>query len=315
MSCPFIEDEEIALAPKAGFVEPKPVSCLTRIERRLIHTAQEVSEEMATAEHADFLHSVLCQVGMPRRAIKERYFERRSGNVHLRLNAGVLFNGSRWVEKPVPYGVVPRLVMIHLCSEALRTGNPSVDVGRSLHDFMKLLGRDTNSRSYRIFKDQVEALAACELALGMSGGNYSATMKANPIEEFRAWVSNDGSSPGLWQANMRLSDRFFETLKKHAVPMDSRILAGIKHSPLAIDVYTWLTYRLCQVSGSKGIRVSWEALKEQFGQEYADVKNFKREFKEALRTVLATYEKANVEVIYGGLRLYHSPPSVPKRAV
>jgi hypothetical protein len=313
----------ILLAPKS----PK----VSVIKQRLINTSIEVQEEMAKAEHASFLFSALCQVGMPRSKVVERYFERRAGNISIRLDAGVLFNGQEWVDVPLPYGSTPRLVMIYLCSEAIKTGNPCVDVGRSLHDFMQILGKDTNGTSYAKFRKQIESLAACHLAIGIGqNANASAdqkqdkssldiqqatTLKTSPIEKFNAWVSNNGSSPGLWEAEMQLSEPFFKKLLEHAVPIDSRVLASIKHSPLAIDIYTWLTYRLRQINDYNGVKVSWQSLKIQFGQEYKEVKDFTREFKKSLNDVLSVYFLAKVEVVYGGIKLYPSCPSVPRKSI
>ncbi len=51
---------------------------------------------------------------MPRRATEERVFERTSGKVKMRMEAGALFDGQDFVPQPLPYGPKPRLVMIHI---------------------------------------------------------------------------------------------------------------------------------------------------------------------------------------------------------
>jgi hypothetical protein len=51
----------------------------------------------------------------------------------MRLEAGAVNIGrNRWVEYPLPYGTKPRLVLYHLCYEAIRTQSPVVDVGGSI---------------------------------------------------------------------------------------------------------------------------------------------------------------------------------------
>jgi hypothetical protein len=55
------------------------------------------------------------------------------------------------------------------------------------------------------------------------------------------------------------------------------------------------------------------ALKGQFGQEYADTKNFKRKFIGALKKATDAYKEARIETVTGGLKLLPSPPPV-KRA-
>jgi hypothetical protein len=60
------------------------------------------------------------------------------------------------------------------------------------------------------------------------------------------------------------------------------------------------------------VALHWENLREQFGQEYADPKNFKKEFRQAMRQALAVYPDARVEEVAGGILLRPSLPPVPK---
>ena len=48
---------------------------------RLLDAGQSIQE--TPPDRLDFLHAILCQVGMPRRRQEARTFERRSGNVSL----------------------------------------------------------------------------------------------------------------------------------------------------------------------------------------------------------------------------------------
>ena len=73
-----------------------------------------------------------------------------------------------------------------------------------------------------------------------------------------------------------------------------------------------LAHRLCCVRKQDGVKLSWKNLCHQFGQEYADSKNFKREWRKALRTVLAVYPSARLKDTVGGIILKPPPPPVPK---
>jgi hypothetical protein len=59
---------------------------------RIVRAAETIADE--APRRADFLHSVLCQVGLPRKRVDGHTFERTSGNVSLLLEAGKLWNGS-----------------------------------------------------------------------------------------------------------------------------------------------------------------------------------------------------------------------------
>ncbi len=61
--------------------------------------------------------------------------------------------------------------------------------------------------------------------------------------------------------------------------------------------------------------LSWAALKGQFGQEYADTKNFKRKFLGAVKKATSAYKEARIETVPGGLKLLPSPPPVKRAAV
>jgi len=288
------------------------------IIRRLLDASAEISQQ-EEPESLDFIHSVLAQVGMPRKNIEERFFERSSGRAVMRLEAGSLFSQGKFVQQPLPYGTKPRLVMVHISGEAVRTKQPTVEVGNSVREFLIRLGIDTSGGAhggYTMFKKQMEALAACRLILGFSEEDRDVTINTQPIRRFEAWLpqQRDGQQ-SMWPGVMELSSDFFESLQEHAVPLDHTALAALKHSSMALDTYTWLAHRLCRERKRQGTKVSWYALKEQFGQEYKDVKAFKREFLQSLRQVIAVYPDAQVFQVDGGLVLKPSRAPVARKMI
>jgi hypothetical protein len=294
-------------------------SSLTRLQSRLLVANAAIG--LSQPDRADFLHTVMCQVGLPRRRTEARSFERQSGHMSILLEAGKLWNGSAWVEQPLPYGTTPRLVMVHVSSEAIRTQQRSVEIGHSVRQFLTALGMPTSGGErggYAALRRQMEALAACRLTMGMHAEGRVVTVDAKPIKRFEAWLqppNHDGSQHTLWPGVLELSEDFYNTLAAHAVPLDCRALAALRHSSLALDVYTWLAHRLCRVKGANGTRLSWENLREQFGQEYRTSKDFKKEFRHALHQVLAVYPDAHIGEVDGGLTLYQSRPPLNRTTV
>lgn len=279
--------------------------------RKLIEAAAAIVAERP--ERPEFLHAVLCQVGMPRRRLTERTFERTSGTASLKIDAGELWDGRRWVEQPLPYGAPPRLVLVHVSGEAVRTRSPVVEVGHSIRGFMRELGMDPGGRELARFKRQTCALAACTMRLGtVSRDGSPRTVTAQPIESFEAWLHPTGEQRTLWPGMLELSARFYETVLAHAVPLDPRALAALRGSALALDCYSWLAHRLCRVRKPEGVKVTWRNLRDQFGQEYRDPRDFRRKILRALRAALAAYPHARVEQVDGGLVLRPSPPPIRK---
>ena len=285
---------------------------MTVLQRRVIEAAGEIST--APPELVAFQHAILCQVGLPRARVTERTFERTSGHASILVEAGKLWNAAvgKWSEEPLPYGSKPRLALVHIISEAVRTGSRSVDVGRSIHDFMKMLEIDTNGRSYAAFRQQLAALSACRITLGFG----LETIDSKPIERFRAWTDRTADGDGkLSPGAIMLSPTFYESLLDHAVPLDPRAIVALHKSPLALDLYTWLSHRLYRINRITGERISWQALRQQFGQEYDRDRDFRRRMVESLRDVQAVYPSARIEEVEGALILLPSPPPVRRSLI
>ena len=287
---------------------------LTKLERKIVDASMTICG--ADADNPEFLHSVLCQVGLPRSAMTgQTSFERSSGQASMLIEAGKLYKDRKWVSSPLPYGTKPRLVLIHACSEAVRTKSPVIEVGNSVRGFLGKLGVSTSGRGFQLFRNQMEALAACRMTIGMTAGNKSVTIDTKPIDRFEAWLNNTEEQDNMWPGVLELSPKFYETLTAHAMPLDPRALRALQSSALALDIYTWLANRLCRVRDNRGTKLSWANLKQQFGHEYKTSKDFKKAFKLALTRVLCVYPDARIGEEIGGLRLYSSPPPIKKTKV
>ena len=282
---------------------------LSAPKARILRFSAEIAD--TRPEKIAFQHSILCQVGLPRTPTAEKRFERSSGLASILVEAGSLWNGEAWIEQPVPSGPKPRLALVHISSEAIRTGSPTIDVGRSTHEFMKKLGLDTNGRSYASFRAQLAALSACRMTLGWGRD----TIDAKPIKRFRAWAAHEDALTDLEPGVVVLSQEFFDSLREHAVPLDPRAIAALQKSSLALDIYTWLAHRLHRIDRISGERVSWSVLQRQFGQEFACPKNFRRKVIESLGAVRAVYPEARVEEVRGALILLPSSPPVPRTLI
>ncbi|AMU96688.1 hypothetical protein AOA14_20010 (plasmid) [Sphingopyxis terrae subsp. terrae NBRC 15098] len=235
----------------------------------------------------------------------------------MQIEAGKTFDGQGWQTQPIPYGTIPRLALIHITSEAVRTQCPVIDVGDSVYAFLEALGVGNNQAARNRARKQMTALAACHMRLGRlvdrDGKKFAQTVDAKPFQQFEAWISDTGSQTALWPTSVELSAPFFEAILRTAVPLRHEALAQLTSSALALDIYSWLAHRLCRVRRG-GVTISWAALAEQFGQEYNNRKYFKREFAKQLKPVLAAYPEARVTIVTGGIQLDASPPPIPKTA-
>jgi hypothetical protein len=237
--------------------------------------------------------------------------------VNLLLAAGQAFHPDtrRFVDVGLPFGPKPRLVLYHLNAEALRTQSPVIELEDSLTAFVKrTLGLDSGGRTIRTVKDQLTRLSAADFRIGtVLGEGRAVTLKGSVIEGLDLWTSRDPQQRVLWPSMVQFSLRYFESLMKHAVPLNETAIARLSHSAMALDIYTWLAQRLHRVDEGKTVLVPWVSLWEQFGGGYAQIREFRRVFARTLKQVNVVYPEAKFDLNAGGMKLQHSRPPVAHR--
>ena len=270
-------------------------------------------------QRIDFLHSVQCQCGIPYNnpGHDVREWDRKQGHASLRIEAGSAIDPAtgEFVRLGLPYGEKPRLVLIHLASEAVRTGSPVVDVEGSMTAFARSLGLDTNGRSLRTLKEQLARLAAATVRMGVVEGGRAVQVNTQFVSAFDLWFPAHAEQRTLWPSTVRLSEEYFRSLGKHAVPLDHRAVGLLSGSSMALDVYVWLAQRLHRVPVGRSQLVPWVSLYEQFGQGFGRIRDFRRRFLQTLDQVKVAYPNARLSINAGGVSLEHSPPPVAPRLV
>src|SRR6516225_5610948 len=253
---------------------------LTPQQRRLTDSSVAISS--TPPERIDFLHSVQCQIGIPYRNPGDhvREWDRKQGNASLRIEAGSAIDPASgdFVKLGLPYGEKPRLVLIHLATEAVRTGSPVVNVEESMTAFARSLGLETNGQQLKSLKDQLARLAAATVRMGVVEEGRAVQVNTQFVSAFDLWFPKQADQRVLWPSTVRLSQDYFQSLGQHAVPLDHRAVAALASSSMALDVYVWLAQRLHRVSAAKPQFVAWSLLHEQFGQGFARIRDFRRKF-------------------------------------
>jgi len=305
-SPPILEDQAMEN-------DKQPPATITPLQRKITNAAMTIAD--MDDEHPEFLHAVLCQLGLPRSKQGDRKFTRSAGRSSLMISAGERYDGMQWHELPLPYGTRPRLVLTHLCGEAIRTNSRVVDVSEGIVPFLRRVGIPIGGGQFKGFKNQMTYLAACTMSFGWLANGKVQQAQATPIHRFEAWADPFNGQCGLWPDTIELGADFYDTLRQHAVPLSPTAIGALQHSALALDIYTWLAHRLLRIRNHGGVRLSWGNLKDQFGQEYGISKDFKKDFKPALRKALAVYPDAKVTSEIGGIRLHCSPPPITQTKI
>ena len=288
----------------------------TAIEARLIDARLELVEKVWGDVPKLYNHAVLCSVGLPYRkpSPETRTFTRTSGAVSLRLEAGAVPSvDGGFIDIGLPYGPRARLLLLHLCSEAIKSQSPLVEVEDSFTAFARALGLATTGRNLKTLRDQVLRMSAVSMRLSKRSGPYVDVFQGPVFSKLRAEFPVSPEQRSLWTNFVEFSPEFFLSLQKHAVPLRMEAISALKHSSRALDIYVWLAHRLWRVHHTKPVTLRWTTLRFQFGQRTQDIKSFKRAFRAALKQVLFVYPEAKVSIVKGGLLLKNSKPPVPMR--
>ncbi len=166
--------------PSSSVIETTPGHVAQRTGRKshdsmskLVTAGVGIDMDAPAPEDLTYMHTIMCQVGLPRSAVFGDEFERVCGNAALALDVGRIWNGKVFVRQPLPFGPWPRLIMAYLNTQALRSQSPEIEVGDSASAFMRMLGKTPNGGrggSYTSFRKQMLSLSACHLTLGFTLG-------------------------------------------------------------------------------------------------------------------------------------------------
>jgi hypothetical protein len=226
--------------------------------------------EMARrTENLGYMARVMAQVTLPH--------SKPTGNEYTRHNGKLVL--SMWSPKHIglPYGGVPRLLISWLTTEAVRTRDRTLILGPTLSGFMSQLGLvPTGGRWGTIprLQEQLRRLFACQIVCTFDTSAASGGSSFGVASEYELWWNPKKPHYGsLWNSTVTLGENFYEDIIRRPVPVDIRTLRLLKRSPLALDVYTWLTYRYSYLE--RATLIPWEGIQAQFGADYKELYNFR----------------------------------------
>ena len=282
------------------------------VDRRVVEAA---AAYMAVEDgEIGFLYSGWAQSGLPHKRLADNAsWQVRTDHVSLVVQPGLrhTLTGDP-IAVGVPYGSRARLICLFLQSEALRTNSREVELGRSLHSWLKKLDISIGGKSMAAVRDQAERISRCRMSFQIRQGSRTGLVNQN-ILDTAMFVDDDSTQGSLFVERAKLSELFFEQLKRHPVPIEEAAIKSISNNSMAIDVYCWLAYRLHALTVPTPI--SWKALHAQFGNGIARIDKFRQCFKDTLDLALSVYPEAKVEVEGRGVTLKPSRPPVSPKVV
>ena len=271
-----------------------------------------------------FLHSALCAMSLPTKRPKDdtQPIVREDGKYALAINPRPVLQNidgkSVMRSLGVPYGAYPRVALIYLLSQAVMKQSRDVYLGRNFTEWMRRLGYQTVSYGPRgtanLMREQVDRLLACEWQIRWDGtdtdDNAFAVRDVKISNEYAGSLDKNGS----FAREIRMSEAFFSHLIEHAVPLNEVAIRELKGTPTALDLYTYLAYRLPRIGSDKGQIISWDQLAKHLGNE-ADSKRFRQTVRETMQIVSAVYPNANVDLTGRKVVLHPSPAPMERKLV
>lgn len=265
-------------------------------QHSLIDKAVALEFEDAQASGATgYLPSFLAQATLPHKDQKCTYFKRGTSKVTLSIMAHRQYG--------MPYGMMPRLLLAWMCTEACRTHSPELDLGRNQKEFLKKLQLPSDGRYIKILHKQTLALVRSQISIKTSSAGAVAFENIQIAKNgFVFWSPGQSDEKCLWNSTVTLGADFYKAITKAPVPLKMEALQALRKSPMAMDIYAWLVYRMFTLNVAvrsgryKEAKIPWAGLKCQFGGGYEDtpqgVRSFKANFLKQLRGVLLYYPEA-----------------------
>jgi hypothetical protein len=286
-----------------------------------------VSAVAGEAPSPSFLHSALCAMSLPVRRPADDHAPiiRQDGQYTLVINprpvVSTIDGQQRLHTLGVPYGSLPRLVLIHIMTEAVRTKSRQIVLGTTFTDWMRRMGFRTISYGPRgsatLVREQLDRLLACEWMIRWDSAADQGE-RAFGIKEIKLTNEYAGIDHrnGSFTREILMTEGFFDHLREHAVPLNETAIRQIRDSATALDLYTWLAYRLPRINPKRPAAISWQQLAVHFGNEGKNIRKFRQTVRDAWeRQVSGVYPEARADFDTTLIRLHASPAPLQQKLV
>ena len=296
---------------------PAPVQALIPSRPTQHHfTLADQVDQLVSASEADpdrgFMARTMALCSLPRTNPGNRYrYVRRNGPYTLVMSADGLYK--------LPFGNLPRLILAWVCTEAVRTGRREIVLGKSLSDFMRALGVYSSSGGrggvQTRLRNQMKRLFNTHVRL-VYKDEHGEQFISSAIADRGAfwWNERKPDQPSLWESKIELSEKFFNEIINHPVPLDMNTLKALKRSSLGLDLYLWLVYRTFSLGAPQ--RLTWKQVYRQFGahpdkaSDKRTVDNFRTKCLRELKKIKMAWPELNYSTAPGVLILHPSTPAI-----
>jgi hypothetical protein len=273
-----------AVTPRIHPEERPKVAALNKMAR-LFQDAPEIKQNLS------YYSPILIQCTLPHSDPKHHAWVRTNGSRSLILASGVNEKGEH---TGLPYGSFPRLVLAYIITKVTQTGARKIALSSHFSTFLKEVGYTSNHKGRGIkgtrLREQLIRLLRASITFQKTGEGHLSVDDVKIAPKFELWFdANNPDAGSLLGSHITISEEFRESILRAPVPLRTDILAALKKSPLALDVYMWVSYRLFQmhVNKQEQVTLNYGQLQSQFGTGISEenYRKFRQEIKLAFHKV------------------------------
>jgi hypothetical protein len=289
--------------------KPKPAARTHPDDRSRITALNTIGQSLtpAPAEKPpkSYYTPILIQCTLPHSDPRERDWIKTNGNSTLIVSSGIDDKGTPY---GIPYGSFPRLVMAYIITQVVQSHERRIELTSHFGGFLKEIGYTSNHRGNgekgKRIRDQLMRLIMARITFQVREGTDEqgavAGSNINVTSKYALWWDfKNPEQPSLFDSFLDLSEDFYNAILSAPVPLRTDILKALRKSPLALDVYMWVSYRLytLQNNGQEQVTLSYGKLQEQFGTGISEenYRSFRRELKLAFGKVAQYWKSADGE--------------------
>ncbi|GAC02981.1 replication protein RepA [Paraglaciecola chathamensis] len=224
-------------------------------------------------------------------------------------------------EETLPWGGIPRLIILYLNTMAVKYSSNTISLGQNIKEFVESLGYaasyvegGTNDQVMgqleKLYKTEFGHEQQEKILLDNGTIEIRTSKKSFKLfDEKHTFEIVRGNLTERAEATVRLSDTYYKEIKSHPVPLSLETIKSLKKSPLALDLYAFISYR---TNTKRLIAIKLKDLMKQFGIE-GEAWRFKDKAEKALILVKKYWPECNVLIKNNAMVIIPSKTQVTAR--
>lgn len=187
-------------------------------DRALVDIAAEVLAD--ERQQIGISYTGFCLTSLPHKKLPDdQTWERKGHRVTLLVEPGTMRDGEKAVKYGVPYGARARMILLYLQTQAIRTGNREIELGKSMRSWMERMGISIGGETTKALREQAARISACSLKFFWEGEDAKRWARGGIVSAGLRFNAAPGHEESPWDDRVVLDEVFWKALSEHPVPL------------------------------------------------------------------------------------------------